>query len=105
MSNERNENVVTVEKSENENSVVSVDLTSLPLSQIARIINKDWLKINYAARPYLNAMYSLTSVTDDYGMDSGISIVLYFISNASSWRGEVTKSVKAELKRRTAEYR
>jgi hypothetical protein len=43
-------------------------------------------------------MESLDSVNDNYICDSGVSIVLYFLCNASSWRGEVAKRVKAELK-------
>lgn len=70
-----------------------------PLSVIAAEIRKDWKNVNYAAKPYLDAMSSLNSINDSYGMDSGKSIVLYFLSNASSWRGEVAKRVKAELKK------
>lgn len=70
-----------------------------PLSEIAREIRKDWgSKVYFGARPYLEAMYSLNSVSDKYGYDSAKSIVLYFLSNASTWRGETAKRVKAELK-------
>jgi hypothetical protein len=69
-----------------------------PLYEIAAEIRRDWKKVNYAAKPYLDAMGSLTSIKDNYFMDSGKSIVLYFLSNAASWRGEVAKRVKAELK-------
>jgi len=69
------------------------------LETIAREIQKDWgAKVNYAARPYLSAMLALNSVADSYGYDSGRSIVAYFLSNASSWRGETARRVKAELK-------
>ena len=68
------------------------------LSAIAAEIRQDWKKVNYAAKPYLDAMGSLNSINDNYFMDSGKSVVLYFLSNASSWRGEVAKRVKAELK-------
>ncbi len=72
---------------------------SRPIWAIAREIRKDWgAKVNYAAAPYLAAMASIDSVGDMYGTDSAKSIVLYFLSNASSWRGEVAKRVKAELK-------
>jgi hypothetical protein len=43
-------------------------------------------------------MACLESVNDNYGWDSGKSVVLYFLSNASSWRGEVAKEIKKELK-------
>ena len=66
--------------------------------EIATEIRKDWKNVNFAAKPYLDAMSTLNSISDNYIMDSGKSIVLYFLSNASSWRGEVAKAIKAELK-------
>lgn len=70
------------------------------IAELAWIISHDWKKINYAARPYLDAMYSLDKISDTYGYDSGESIVRYFLSNAGAWRGETAKAVKAELKSR-----
>lgn len=80
--------------------VQSVDVVSNPrsLSAIARDIRRTWLKVNYAAEPYLSAMSTLDSVRDDYGQDSGVSIVLYFLSNARTWKGPDAKRIKAELK-------
>jgi hypothetical protein len=69
------------------------------LSIIASEIRRDWgSKVNYAAKPYLSAMAGLDSIDDNYGYDSAKSVVLYFLSNASSWRGENAKRIKAELK-------
>lgn len=68
------------------------------LYEIAATIRKDWKNVNYAAKPYLEAMSALSTVEDKYGFDSGRSIVLYFLSNAGSWRGEVAKATKLELK-------
>jgi hypothetical protein len=69
------------------------------LSTIAQEIRKDWgPKVNFAAKPYLSAMAGLDSIDDQYGYDDARSIVLYFLSNASSWRGETAKRIKAELK-------
>lgn len=68
------------------------------LYEIANEISSDWKNVNYAAKPYLNAMYALDTVDQKYGMDGGRSIVLYFLSNASSWRGETARRIKAELK-------
>jgi hypothetical protein len=76
-------------------------LSSMKLNQIAQIIAQDWgSKVNYAAKPYLEAMFSLINIEDNYYLDSGESIVAYFLSNASSWRGPVAKEVKNELKKR-----
>ena len=67
------------------------------LQTIANEIWTDWKKINYGAEPYLNAMATMQSVQDDYGDDSGKSIVLYFLANATTWRGETARRVKKEL--------
>ena len=70
-----------------------------PISSIAYEIKKDWgNKTNFTARPYLSAMLGLNSLSDSYGFDSGRSIVLYFLGNASGFRGEKAKQLKAELK-------
>jgi len=73
--------------------------TARPLSEIARDIRRNWKPVNYAAVPYLDAMSGLNSINDNYGMDNAKSIVLYFLSNASSWRGDKAKEIKAELKK------
>lgn len=67
------------------------------LSEIASEIRKHWKPVNFGAVPYLQAMATLNKVSDNYGMDSGNSIVMYFLSNASTWRGEVARRVKKEL--------
>jgi len=69
-----------------------------PLHEIAREIRSDWKPVDYAAKPYLEAMLELENVNDQYGADSGRYIVEYFLSNAGKWRGDVAKRVKAELK-------
>ena len=69
------------------------------ISTIAREIVKDWgPKMYFGAKPYVNAMLQLNKITDKYGFEDGKSIVLYFLANASSWRGETARRIKAELK-------
>tara|TARA_R110002074_G_scaffold241952_1_gene413784 strand:+ start:3097 stop:3324 length:228 start_codon:yes stop_codon:yes gene_type:complete len=68
------------------------------ISVIASEIDSDWKKVNYAARPYLDAMYSLNNIGDSYYLDSGEGVVLRFLANAGTWRGETAKRVKLELK-------
>jgi hypothetical protein len=72
--------------------------TVRPLHVIARDIYQAWPKVNYAAKPYLEAMRDLSSINDKYGYDDARSIVLYFLSNASSFRGDSAKTLKLELK-------
>lgn len=70
-----------------------------PLYQIADEIRQDWgSKVNYAAKPYLDAMGSLDSAKDNYIMDPGWEIVARFLANARQWRGETAKKIKKELK-------
>jgi hypothetical protein len=68
-----------------------------PISTIAYEIKANWKPVNFAAKPYLEAMYDLHSMSDKYIMDSASSILAGFLSNASSWRGEVAKKIKKEL--------
>lgn len=76
----------------------SLTKSARALYEIAEEISVDWKNVNYAAVPYLEAMYELESITDMYYQDPAKQIVAYFLSNASSWRGETAKRVKAELK-------
>ena len=82
-------------------------MTKLPprsLKTIAQEIISDieagvWSKSSaFYAAPYLVAMRELDKITDKYLLDSGRSIVLYFLSNASTWRGETARRIKLELK-------
>ena len=68
------------------------------LNLIAREIMADWKKPYFGAVPYLRAMGDMINIEENYGMDSGKSVVLYFLANASTWRGDVARRVKKELK-------
>jgi hypothetical protein len=73
-------------------------MTTRTLSQIASEVRKDWKNVNYAAKPYLDAMAELNSINDKYYLDSAKTIVIYFLGNAQTWRGDKAKEIKAELK-------
>lgn len=72
-------------------------MTYRPLHEIAKEIRKDWTKVYFGAVPYLNAMGTLTNITDQYGMDSAKSVVAYFLCNASTWKGDKAREIKKEL--------
>lgn len=76
------------------------NLKGCSLQSLARIIRADWRDVNYAAKPYLRAMAELDSIDQAYGGDTAESVVIYFLGNAKSWRGDVARAVKAELKGR-----
>lgn len=75
-----------------------------PLCVIASDIARCWQQeklahgVTYAAKPYLNAMFGCASINDVFGYDQASSIVRYFLSNATSWRGDNARRLKAELK-------
>ncbi len=68
-----------------------------PLYEIAKEITGDWKKPYFGAVPYIRAMSSMMSITDDYGADPGKEIVLYFLANANTWRGAKAREIKKEL--------
>lgn len=69
-----------------------------PLYLIAADIRNNWPKPHFAAFPYIYAMRSLNQITEDYGLDSGRSVVAYFLANAQTWRGEHARRIKSELR-------
>ena len=73
-------------------------MTVRPLHEIAREISREWKRPYFGAVPYLQAMRELDTCADPYGADSGTSIVQYFLSNASTFRGDAARRIKRELK-------
>lgn len=69
-----------------------------PIYVIAREIRKTWPKVYFGAKPYLDAMFDLESMSDMYFKDSAKTVIIYFLSNATTWRGEDARRIKAELK-------
>ena len=68
------------------------------LNTIANDIRKDWAKPYFGAVPYLDAMETLNTIRDSYYYDNASDIVRYFLSNATSWKGDTARAIKAELK-------
>lgn len=68
------------------------------IHEIAQEIRRLWKKPYFGAVPYLKAMDSLSTADGFYGADDAKGIVLYFLSNATTWRGEDARRIKAELK-------
>ena len=68
------------------------------ISAIARDIKRVWVKPYFGAKPYLDAMMQLNTINDKYIFDSGESVIMYFLANASTFRGNDAKVLKQELK-------
>lgn len=71
---------------------------SRSLYEIVSDIRREWPKPYFGAVPYLDAMGGLSSIDDRYGFDDGRTLVRYFLANASTWRGDAARQIKAELK-------
>ena len=69
--------------------------------EIAKEIKADWKNPYFGAVPYLQAMLEIDSTDPKatYYLDDAKTIVLYFLANAQTWRGEVARRVKVELKK------
>lgn len=68
------------------------------IHEIASEILQDWKKPYFGAIPYIEAMLQLNTIHDDYYFDTAESVVIYFLANAQTWRGETAKRIKAELR-------
>lgn len=69
------------------------------LEVIAGEIRRDWKNPYFGAVPYIREMGRYNTINDDNGCgDNARSVVLYFLSNARTWKGETAKRIKAELK-------
>lgn len=70
-----------------------------PINVIAAEIKRLWPKPYFGAVPYLDSMSYVTGPDSTYGCEDGKTQVIYFLSNATTWRGEDAKRIKAELKK------
>lgn len=73
--------------------------TVRPLYEIAKEIRQDWKNMPNYAKAHFEGFQHATSINEMYFQDSVKGEVLYFLSSASTWRGETAKRIKAELKK------
>lgn len=70
-----------------------------PLYQYAGTIKRNWGTVASEAKPYVDAMYQLDQITDNFGADSAREIVIRFLVNSRGWKGDTARDVKKELKK------
>ena len=70
------------------------------LSEIARDILQHWKNPYLGAKPYIQAMLLINSAEPNapYLYTTAEDIVAYFLANATTFRGEDARRIKAELK-------
>lgn len=81
-------------------NITAESLKGMTISDISRVVRKNWAKPNFAAVPYIESMGHCETLESRYIAEDGATQVVYFLSNATTWRGDVAKLVKAELNRR-----
>lgn len=69
-----------------------------PIYQIAQDIKDAWKNPSPYALAYLNPMLTLNSIEDHYFFDDAERIILCFLNEARSFKGEKAKELKQELK-------
>ncbi|MEO5348895.1 MAG: hypothetical protein H7836_04540 [Magnetococcus sp. YQC-3] len=75
-----------------------MDLQNKSINQLGAIVAKEWVKPYFGAVPYIKALQQIND--GKYLFEDEKTIVIYFLSNARTWKGDIAKEVKQELKRR-----
>lgn len=77
-----------------------MEKTTRTFAEIAREIQTVWTNVYFGAKPYLQAMLTINSSDKNapYIYETAETVVLYFLANASYWRGADARRIKAELK-------
>lgn len=77
-----------------------MDKTKRTFAEIAKEIKTTWKNVYFGAKPYLDAMATIHSTDKNatYIMESADTIVRYFLANATYWKGDDARRIKAELK-------
>lgn len=72
------------------------------IKEIANEILKEWKNPSEYAQmyawPYLKAMTTLNTIHDKYILDDADEIILRFLCNAGSFKGEAARRLKKELR-------
>jgi hypothetical protein len=84
-------------------TITPAALKHMTIYAIARLIRHDWKNPYFGAVPYIDAMATMTNISDKYGEDSGASIIAYGLSNMSTWKGPAARLIKMELRKRLDE--
>lgn len=88
-----------------------MQLNNKSLSEIGSLIEREWKNPYFGAVPYISALIDIQDEDEPSGgeynriagcylFDSARDIAIRFLSNATNWRGETARLVKAEIKRR-----
>lgn len=79
-----------------------MDIQTCTISVLFRHVKANWKNPYFGAIPYIDALLCCSELDSVYGVETARDLIPYFLANAQTWRGDVARMIKAELKRRIA---
>lgn len=80
----------------------SVNAGPRPIREIVADISSEWGEkvrtVGYAAKPYLEALETVSTADDTYGEEKAEHLVRYLLSNLTQFKGERARQLKEELR-------
>ena len=74
-------------------------LSTMSIKEIAKFIINDWSKTDRVPKAYLEPMLTIETLDGMYYADTASSVVAYFLSSASGWKGFNARVTKKYLKK------
>lgn len=71
---------------------------SIPLYEIAQIINDDWIEPYFDAIKCIEDMSTLDTVYDAFQFSDAKSVIQDFLNSSKDWKGSIATAVKEHLK-------
>lgn len=93
-----------VKDSKKDEDGLLVKLSNMSIKEIAEFIIDDWSKSGKVPKAYLEPMLTIKTLEEMYYADKASSVVAYFISNASGWKGFNARVTKKYLKKMLTDY-
>lgn len=79
------------------------EMAEIMKEEMPDVWNNEAHIVSNPLRQFLVAFSSMKEVTDDYCLDSGVSVVSSFLGASKSWNTSRSKEIKEELRRRLEE--
>lgn len=84
---------------------VVAKLSIMSIREIAQFIIEDWSKQGPVPKTYLEPMLEIETLDEMYGADTATSVVSYFLSSASRWKGDIARVTKKHLENLLKQHR
>ena len=88
-----------VKESKKDELELMLKLSTMSIKEIAKFIINDWSKTDRVPKAYLEPMLTIETLDGMYYADTASSVVAYFLSSASGWKGFNARVTKKYLKK------